>query len=66
MKKITYHEKVGGNLDNAFRYPHSCLHQDIQKFIEEKEVKQELYFVTFIHSNLFIHLHNGDRIDVWL
>lgn len=62
---ITYHQQI--ILDPKANYfPHCCLHNSIQAFIEEKKVKAKTYLVTTNGYYLFIYLLNGDRIDVQL
>ena len=60
---MTYHKQIKLKGHSVpFRYKHFS--EEIQKFLKEKQVVQEVYAVTANSYYLFIHLSNGDRIDV--
>lgn len=61
---ITYHKEIQLVGTNWINIPHQHLSNEIKSFIEDRNVKQDVYSVSANNWYLFIYLSNGDRIDV--
>lgn len=64
---IIYHQEVECKNKEQLTYiPHTCLAIEIQKFLEERGIKQRVYHIANGAYHLFIYLDNGDRADIHL
>ena len=61
---ITYHKDV--NQSSVNKIAHCVLNEKIQYFINSNNCEQTMYMYSYNsnHSYMFIHLINGDRIDI--
>jgi hypothetical protein len=62
---ITIHQDLPKK-DTAIKFPHECLHKNIQHFLETNNLYQHMYYVSCNHYFLFIYLNNDIRVDVTL